>query len=250
MIIDIVVGLVVLASALISFMRGLIREVLTIAGVLGGGMAAVFFGPSLVPTVRTWFGVTDGEDSKKLFDMIPMEIVADITTYGVIFILVVIILSVISHFVSGAAKAVGLGPVDRTLGVFFGVARALIILGLLYLPFHLNMKQEAKDEYLKDSQTLYIIEKVSAAMADYLPDSDKVEKGAKDTANDLIKKKLEEQDLLGGGKKESAKEPEAKLTIVPLSDDKKETEKKSGEGYDDKQRQKLDQLFTEPATNE
>jgi membrane protein required for colicin V production len=233
MIIDIVVGLIVLASALISFMRGLIREVLTIAGVVGGILAAVFVGPMLAPTVRDWFGVT--EDSKeKLFDIIPMEIVADATTYGVIFIGVVIVLSVASHFISGAAKAVGLGPVDRTLGVVFGIARALILLGLVYLPFHLYMKEDDKKEFFSDSKTHYFIEKTATVMTEYLPESEDVEKSVKDEAGDMFKKKLEEQDLLGGKK-----------------DDKPAEEKKpeQGAGYDDAEREKLDKLFNEPAVN-
>ena len=236
MIIDIVVALVVLSSALISFMRGFIREVLTIAGVVGGILAAVFLGPSLAPTVRVWFGVgEDGEDAKKLFDIIPMEVVADVTTYGAIFIAVVIVLSVLSHFISGAAKAVGLGPVDRSLGVIFGVARALVLLGLFYLPFHMMMPEKRKDEFFKDSQTHYFIEKIAAAMEAYLPESDEV----KEETDDLIKKKLEEQDLLGGKKKD----PEAELTVTPLSDD-------AGDGCNNEEREKLDKLFNEPATNE
>lgn len=232
MVIDIVVGLIVIASALISFMRGLIREVLTIAGVVGGILAAVFIGPLFAPTVRDWFGAGEGETPEKLFDIIPMEIVADVTTYGIIFIAVVIVLSVASHFISGAAKAVGLGPIDRTLGVIFGIARALVLLSLAYLPFHLYMDQEKKDEFFEGSKTHYFVEKTSAAMAAYLPESDEVGKDIKDSTNDLIKKKLEDQDLLGGGEKEEAIE-------TPAAEE--------GTGYEDTEREKLDQLFDDPA---
>jgi hypothetical protein len=50
----------------------------------------------------------------------------------------------------------------------------------------------------------------------------------------MFKKKLEEQDLLGGNK-----------------DDKPAEEKKpeQGAGYDDAEREKLDKLFNEPAVN-
>lgn len=236
MIIDIIVGLVVLASALISFMRGLIREVLTIAGVVGGILAAVFVGPVFAPIVRDWFGVTP-DSEEKLFDIVPMEIVADAVAYGVIFLIVVIVLSVASHFISGAARAIGLGPVDRTLGVFFGVARGLILLGLLYLPFHLIMSDDKKQEYLGDSHSFYIVEKISAAMAHYLPESDEVKEEIDAKTDGLIKQKLEEQNLLGGAKKEEPK---------PAT----ETPAAQGEGYNDQQREKLDELFNEPVTNE
>lgn len=236
MIIDIVVGLIVLASALISFMRGFIREVLTIAGVVGGILAAVFVGPAFAPTVRGWYGIEDGKDAGKLFDIVPMEIVSDATAYGLIFIGVVIVISVLSHFMSGAAKAVGLGPVDRSLGVIFGVARALVLLGLLYLPFHVLMPEERKTDFFKESHTFYIIEKISELMADYLPESDDVKKDIEEKKDDLIKKKLEEQNLLGTGEKKA--EPHA------------EPKKEDGEGYKEEQREKLDKLFNEPATNE
>ncbi len=242
MIIDIVVGVVILASALISFMRGFIREVLTIAGVVGGILAAVFVGPGFAPTVREWFGAGPNDDPEKLFDMIPMEIVADVTTYGVIFIAVVIIISVISHFISGAAKAVGLGPVDRTLGAIFGVARGLLLLALVYMPFHLMMNQKDKDDIFKDSNTHYLIEKISATMAEFLPESDDVKKEAGDLTEetgDLIKKKLEDQNLLGFDKKDDkAAEP---VTPAP---------QEGGAGYQDEQRQKLEKLFNDPAVSQ
>lgn len=236
MIVDIVVALVVLASALISFMRGFIREVLTIAGVIGGVVAAVLVGPSFAPLVRGWFGIEDGKDVEKLFDILPMDIVADITAYGIIFIAVVIVISVVSHFVSGAAKAVGLGPVDRTLGVVFGVARALILLGLLYLPFHVLMPKERKPAFFEDSHTFYVIEKISNVMAGFLPESDDVKKQVDETTDDLIKKKLEEQDLLGTGKK--------KEDVAPAQPPA------GGEGYKDEEREKLDKLFSQPTMNE
>lgn len=240
MIIDIVVALVVLCSALISFMRGFIREVLTIAGVVGGIVAAVFLGPTFAPVVRGWFGIGQAGTQEKLFDIIPMEVVADVTTYGAIFVGIVIVLSVFSHFISGAAKAVGLGPVDRSLGVIFGVARGLALLGLFYLPFHLMMPDARKTDFFKDSQTHYFIEKIAMEMARYLPEGDDVKR---DT-DDLIKKKLEEQELLGG----KVKEPEAELTATPLPDDKAKT---PANGYKDEERQKLDKLFKDdPAVND
>ena len=89
MIIDLVVGAIALISAIISFLRGFIREVLTIAGVVAGFFAAVFFGPKLSPVFDKWLGVTDDlEGAKKLFDIIPMSIVADVCAYAVVFIFV------------------------------------------------------------------------------------------------------------------------------------------------------------------
>lgn len=237
MIVDLVVGVLVLVSALISFMRGFIREVLTIAGVVGGLMAAVFFGPPLVPTVREWFGVGENKDTTtntdKLFGVIPMELVADVVTYGAIFISVVIVLYIVTHFISGAAKAVGLGPVDRTLGVVFGIARALVLLGLLYMPINVLVDPESKSKLFEGSATHGLIQEVSNAMRGFLPEYDVV----KQEADDQFKNKLQETNLLSGGKKDE------KVDVVPMN-------KEEQEGYKDEQRERLDELFNEPAFNE
>lgn len=245
MIIDIVVGVVALLSALISFLRGFIREVLTIAGVVGGLVAAYFMGPALAPIFKDWLNAGPDDEPQKLFDIVPLSLVGDIAAYGTVFVIVVIILSVISHFTAGAAKAMGLGPIDRTLGVIFGIARAVILLGLLYLPFHLLMDQETKDEIFAGSRTHYIIEKTAAFMVQFLPESQQVE----ETAQDKIKEKLKEQDIL-------KRDDEKKTEEAAPADDKKDgtsaaPAKTGAEGYGEGQREKLDQLFEQkPAVNE
>lgn len=238
MIIDIVVGAVVLISAMISFLRGFIREALTIAGVVAGGFAAVFFGSSLSPVFGKWLGVDkDAEEIEKLFDIVPMNIVADVCAYAAIFIFVVIIVSVISHFTASTAKAMGLGPIDRTLGVIFGIVRAVLLLSLLYLPFHKLMSEESKTEYFGDSKTHYYIAKTSNYIAQFLPSSDKVKEQSNDVVKDGIKEKLLENDFL-----KDENDPSLKRKIEP--------EKKTETGYKEKERDELEDLFKKPLFND
>lgn len=240
MIIDIVVAAIVVVSAIISFLRGLIRETLTIAGVIGGFFAAVTFGPKLSPVFNNWLNVAeDPKEIAKLFDIVPMNIVADICAYASIFIIVVIIISVISHFTAGAAKAMGLGPIDRTLGVIFGIIRAVVLLGLLYLPFHLLMDQPSKDKYFEGSKTHTVIEKTAEFMTRFLPSSSEVEQQVKGVTEGEIKKKLFENDILYN---KDAQKKEQK----PVN---KET------GYEKDERQELQDLMSqgtqpEPSYNE
>ncbi len=231
MIIDIVVGAVVLISAIISFLRGFIRETLTIAGVIGGLFAAIFFGPKLSPTFKGWLDVT--EDSvEKLFDIVPMGIVADFCAYAAVFIIVVIMISVISHFTAGAIKAMGLGPIDRTLGVIFGIVRAVILLALLYLPFHLLMDEDSKAKYFSGSKTHIFIEKTSDFMVRFLPASDDVKDKVEDVTEGQIKKKLFESDLLFN--------KDAPKIEKPVENE--ET------GYKKDERQELEDLIEKPKT--
>ena len=235
MIIDIVVAAVVIISAIISFFRGFIREVLTIAGVVAGFFAAIFFGPKLSPVFDKWLDVDlEAEEIDKLFGIVPMNIVSDVLAYAAIFIFVVIIVSVISHFTSGAAKAMGLGPIDRTLGVVFGIIRSVLLLSLLYLPFHLLMEPDTKQEYFSDSKTHYYIEKTSVMLAKFLPSSDEIEDGLEEKETN-IKDKLMENDFLKDKDKDKKSEEPKK--------ESKET------GYEEEARNNLEDLFERPAVN-
>ena len=238
MIIDIVVGAVIIISAIISFLRGFIREVLTIAGVVGGLFAAIFFGPKLSPTFKDWFGVIDGENIDKLLDLIPMSVVADICAYGVIFVSVVLVISLISHFTAGAVKAIGLGPVDRSLGVVFGIIRGVVLFGLIYLPFHLWMDENSKARYFSDSRTYPYIEQTSDFLAKFAPSVDDVQERVEETKESIMKQKLLENEILSRGMSGSSEENKSD-TISPT-----ET------GYEKKERQELFELMQEPTVNE
>jgi membrane protein required for colicin V production len=225
MIVDIAVGIIVLISAAIAFLRGFIREVLTIAGVVGGVLAAIFLGPKLAPVFRGWFGVENGEKVEKLFDIVPMDVAADATAYAAIFIIFVIAISVLSHFIASGVKAMGLGPIDRTLGVIFGVVRGFVLLGLFYLPFHLMMKEESKEELFADSRTHYLIEDVAEILTALLPDSEDVESVAKEKQDDF-RNTLLKQNLLPS----TGTEPVAE-------------EKPKEGGYNNQERGEIDALF-------
>src|SRR5262245_52800376 len=105
MIADIIVAAVLLISAAISFMRGLIREVLTIVGIIGGLAAAYFFGAQAAAPVKEWLGVEPDVQPEKLFGIIPFDILGDALAYGGIFIAVVVFLSIATHFLAEGARA-------------------------------------------------------------------------------------------------------------------------------------------------
>ncbi|MEC7576418.1 MAG: CvpA family protein, partial [Pseudomonadota bacterium] len=127
---DIIVGLVLLFSVGIAFLRGFVREVLTITGLIGGIFCALLFGGALEPSVAGMLGVSS-EKAEKLISPIPNDFLVKAISYGGIFISVVIGLSIVSYFISKKLKDTGMGPIDRTLGVFFGLARAVLVLGFL-----------------------------------------------------------------------------------------------------------------------
>jgi len=221
--IDIGVILVLLVSAGVSFFRGLVREVLTIVGVVGGAFAAMLFGGKLKPLAYGWYGIEEGKEVGKLFDLIPMTLAADISAYALVFIGVFLVLQIASHLLSSTIHAIGLGPVDRTLGVFFGIARGIVLLGVLYLPFHLILSDENKKDWLADSKTMFYVEPVSIWLSSFLP----AEEDSKDAA-DAARDKLRDIDILGDKK---------------ITSEEKQAADKGENGYDAKERGSLDSLM-------
>ncbi len=171
MIFDILVIAVLLISALHAFWRGLIREVLTIFGARGGLFAALTYGDDLNPLLDGWLGVEQGENATKLFDMIPMTLVSDVLSYAAVFVLIFGVLTFLSHLIAEQARALGLGAIDRTLGVVFGLARGLLIVGIFYLPIHIVMDDKDKEEWFKESQTQPVVAGVSGWIEGLLPEN-------------------------------------------------------------------------------
>jgi membrane protein required for colicin V production len=237
MIVDIIVLAVLLLSALISFIRGFIREVLTILGVAGGIAAAYFGGPLLSPTIKDWLGVVPGEVPKRLLGIIPYDILGDILSYGLIFIIVVIVLSVVSHILAETARAVGLGAIDRTLGVVFGLLRGILLLGVLYLiPFYVT-SAETKADIARDSKTYVYVESVTKWLASFLPAEavQKLEESSEE-AKEEEKKDEEDGDAL-------KVEPLDELKEKQQQEDTQEAPAQNGDGYSDEFRDEMNQLF-------
>ncbi len=211
MFVDLVILGVLLVSAVFAFLRGFIREVLTILGVVGGLAASLSFGKQLVPLMSHWIGVDkDAEKPQMLMDIVPLTVVADVLAYGSIFLVVVIVLSLVSGLLAGWARTIGLGAIDRTLGVVFGIARGVLVLAVLYLLPYLLFKEEDRKSWVQDSRMIVYIEKTSAWLAEFLPDSiRKPADGPGEKASDLAKAtrdKLKDLELLKDGEE---KKPDA-----------------------------------------
>lgn len=223
MIFDIIIVAVVLISALHAFWRGFIREILTIFGAIGGLFATLAYGDDLRPLMDGWLGVADGADGEKLFGVVSMSIVSAGLSYLAVFVLVFGVLSFIAHLIAEQVRALGLGAVDRTLGVVFGLARGLLIVGIFYLPLHILMSDDDKESWFKDSNTYPLVSAVSGWIETALPDD------MMPFSNQPGKDKPEDESAAKAAIAEPAPEPK---TATPSSG-----------GYTDQDRSKIDTLI-------
>ena len=110
---DYAVLIVLAASILWGVWRGLVHEVVSVASwVLAFLAANLLAGPI-------------GEALPK--SMLTPE-ARVLVSFVVVFIATLVVCTVVGHLLSKMMKVAGLGPLDRTLGGVFGLARALVIL--------------------------------------------------------------------------------------------------------------------------
>ena len=118
--VDLAVLGVIAVSALLAFMRGLVREVLGIGAWVGAGLAGAYGLPLLRPRLLQWLGPSPWSD--------PIGFVA-------IFVVALIILMLIAHMIGRVVRGSPLGGLDRTLGLVFGLLRgaALVIVAYIFV---------------------------------------------------------------------------------------------------------------------
>lgn len=120
--VDIIVIAVVAISALIAFLRGFVREVLTVGSWIGAALVTLYGYGMLAPQFEEWI------PKSKLF--------ADIAASFVLFTASLIVLSLISHTIAKFVRGSALTAVDRSLGLLFGLVRGAILVSLAYMIVH------------------------------------------------------------------------------------------------------------------
>ncbi len=118
---DIVAGLLVLASAMIGFSRGAVREVVTLVSFTLAAMAAVFLLPISHPIAHA---------------LVQPAWASKIVAIAVIFVVAYIALRIAGASIAAALhRQATLGALDRTMGFGLGAGRGLVALGLFCLVF-------------------------------------------------------------------------------------------------------------------
>lgn len=147
-----IVALIIL-SALISLMRGFVKESISL----------------LTWIMAFWVALTfvDNLDAM-LAGTIETPSVRILVAFSILFVVTLIIGAMINHFVSLAVKKTGLSGTDRMIGVLFGTARGVLVAAALVL---LGMLTEVnRDPWWEDSTFIPIMEPIAAWMAGFLPE--------------------------------------------------------------------------------
>ena len=213
---DAAILVILLISAIFGFIRGFVKETLSVAGWVGAIFLSLYLFPIAQPIAR---------------EFILNLLIADILTGAVIFILSLVILSYISHAISEKVKASSLGALDRSLGIFFGIARGAILLGVAWLVFVQFIPEKDRPEWILQARMLPIIEASGEFVARLLPpDMQENLNISKESDKDTMDRLKQKYDELPDGVKDGLKN--SVDGAVNLLD----------KGYDDKARQQMENL--------
>ena len=150
----IVLGLL-LISAAVGFARGAVREIAALAALVVAAGLAVFGLPVYAPIARGfiqpgWLGT----------------IAALVVVFGVAFVALRLIGAGIARQVQSTQM---LGFLDRSLGLFIGLGRGLIVLGALFLMFIAATPEDLRPKWIVEAQTWPLAATMGRLLEDLAP---------------------------------------------------------------------------------
>jgi membrane protein required for colicin V production len=151
-ILDVIVIVVVLMSAMLAMVRGFVREVLSIGSWVAAAAAAYLLYKPVLPLVTPYTTSTT---------------VQAIVAAGAVFIVALIIATYITTKIADFVVDSRIGAVDRALGFLFGVARGVLLLVVALLFF--NWLVNPSPTWVANAQTRPVLEDLGAKLIAALP---------------------------------------------------------------------------------
>ena len=126
-IIDGVVAVIIVLSALLAYSRGLVREALAIAGWIGATILAFIFADQVQPLVRQIPVIGDF-----IGDSCELSVIA---AFAAVFAVALVIFSIFTPLFAGLVQRSAVGTVDQGLGFLFGVARGILLVAVAFFVY-------------------------------------------------------------------------------------------------------------------
>jgi membrane protein required for colicin V production len=164
MYLDLFLIAVMLISGLLAMVRGLIREVLSIAGWGAAAVAGLLAFTKLLPVTKQY---------------ISNDYVAAGVTIGGAFFLTLIVVSIITVKISDTVLDSRIGALDRTLGFLFGLARGLIIVVVAFIFFDWLVPAKSQPDMIRNARSRIVLQNTGDWLKGLLPE---------DPENTILKK--------------------------------------------------------------
>lgn len=133
-IIDGVVAIVIVLSALLAYSRGFAREALAIAGWIIATVMAFIFADQVKPLVRQIPMIGDF-----IGDSCELSVIA---AFAAVFAVVLVIVSIFTPLFSSLIQRSALGGLDQGLGFLFGALRGILLVAVAFFVYQTVLESQ------------------------------------------------------------------------------------------------------------
>jgi membrane protein required for colicin V production len=181
--VDLAVLVVIALSAVFAFARGFVREALSIVAWVGAALVTLY-GFTFVYGIVARFVTT--------------PLLAELVAGAGLFLVCLIGLTILTGFLAGFVHSSALSPIDRTLGLIFGVARGVVLVSLAYLVIDISLPPTDRPSWLQDAKSEPFLAQGADMLRGLLPPSLQVKSAsAIDDAQHAVSQAQAAQDAMG-----------------------------------------------------
>jgi len=152
--IDIVVIVLVILSGLVAFFRGFVHVLLALGSWIGAAFATLYAFPHAEPVFREYISV---------------PFLAQVAAGATVFIAVLVVLSIITRFLSHQVRESSLGALDRSLGLVLGITVGYALICALWIGFSWFVPKEDWPDSIREAKTRPLVQIGSAAIMSAVP---------------------------------------------------------------------------------
>jgi membrane protein required for colicin V production len=154
--VDLAVVVVIALSAVFAFARGFVREALSLVAWLGAALITLYGFNSV-------YGIT--------VRFVTTPLLADVVAGAGLFLVCLIGLTILTGFVARFVQWSALSPIDRTLGLMFGVARGVVLVSLAYLVIDISLPQTDRPSWFSEAKSEPFLAQGADMLRGVLPQS-------------------------------------------------------------------------------
>ncbi|MGJ8545150.1 MAG: CvpA family protein [Sulfitobacter sp.] len=160
-IIDGVVALVIVMSALLAYGRGFVRELMAIVGWIAATVFAYLFAPKVEPLVRELPVVGDF-----LADSCELSIIG---AFAVVLAITLIVVSLFTPLFSSLVQRSILGGMDQAFGFVFGVVRGILLVAIAFFVYNVVISGQ-EFTMVDDSRSAKVFGRFTGQIEDQNPE--------------------------------------------------------------------------------
>lgn len=160
-IVDAIVAITIILSAILAYSRGFVREGLAIMGWIGAAVLAYTFADAAKPLIAQLPVL-----NKFLADSCEL---ATIGGFAAVFALSLVLFSILTPLFATLVQRSVLGGLDQGLGFLFGVARGVILVAVAFVVYDKLVTAQAMP-VVDNSRAAKVFSKLSGQMDDTMPD--------------------------------------------------------------------------------